>query len=251
MEVLKDAGRIRRMFAAISPRYDFLNHFLSANIDRTWRRRLTRELELPAGANVLDVCTGTADLALELARTPGVEAGGLVVGSDFTPEMLAVARRKLAAGPGLPIRLCLADTLRLPFADASFDAVTVAFGLRNLCDLAAGLAEMRRVLRPGGSVAVLDFSTPRRAWFRAAYGVYFHRILPRLGAWISGSRRGGEAYSYLPASVSGFPSPEALAELFAAAGFTAVRWRPLSLGIATLHLARRPAAVLEPARASR
>jgi demethylmenaquinone methyltransferase/2-methoxy-6-polyprenyl-1,4-benzoquinol methylase len=248
MAVDKDAGSIRRMFADISPRYDFLNHFLSLNLDRSWRRRVARELALEKGARVLDVCTGTADLALELARGISPALGGRVVGSDFTPEMLRLGAVKRArrAGGSEPcgVELCQADALRLPFADGTFDAVTVAFGIRNVSDLDAGLREMRRVLRPGGKAAVLEFSTPRSRWLRGAFLWYFHRVLPRLGGWVSGSQAGRRAYSYLPRSVSEFLSPEELSRRLEGAGFTRARCVPLACGVAAIHVAERPARIL-------
>jgi demethylmenaquinone methyltransferase/2-methoxy-6-polyprenyl-1,4-benzoquinol methylase len=171
------------------------------------------------------------------------------VGADFCPEMVRLGegkRRRAESGRGAGgrVRLGVADALRLPFAEASFDAVTVAFGIRNVCDLQAGLVEMLRVLKPGGLAVVLEFTTPARAWFRALFGLYFHRLLPRIGRLLapsSGPGR-GSAYRYLPDSVAVFPGAEGLAEEMTRAGFSAVRYRRLSLGIAALHAGRRPPA---------
>jgi demethylmenaquinone methyltransferase/2-methoxy-6-polyprenyl-1,4-benzoquinol methylase len=236
----KDARRIRRMFAEISPRYDFLNHFLSLNTDRSWRRKAARELALSPGSTVLDVCTGTGDLALELTSALRGSQESLVVGTDFTPEMVRIGERKRARRGVRNLCLLLADTLMLPFADRTFDAVTVAFGIRNLRDLRHGLREMLRVLRPEGQVAVLEFSMPQRAWLRQAIAPYFHRILPRLGGWISGTPSGREAYTYLPRSIGEFPSPEQFSRILLECGFCDVRRVSLTLGIALLHIARRP-----------
>jgi demethylmenaquinone methyltransferase / 2-methoxy-6-polyprenyl-1,4-benzoquinol methylase len=239
--------KIRRMFADISPRYDLLNHVLSLNRDRAWRRRTVRELGLAPGSRVLDVCTGTGDLAIELARCPAVRAGGAVVGADFTPEMLRIGERKLRRLRLDHVTLVAADTLHLPFADGTFDAVTVAFGIRNVCDLSGALREMLRVLRPGGQAAILEFAPPRGDWLRRAFEVYFRRVLPRIGALVSGSRAGREAYEYLPRSVGTFPPPEELSRLLEECGFVAVRCVRLTLGVAVLHVARRPSATKEGA----
>jgi demethylmenaquinone methyltransferase/2-methoxy-6-polyprenyl-1,4-benzoquinol methylase len=233
-QVSKERARIKAMFAGISRRYDFLNHLLSLNVDRRWRRRAARELGLRPGYRVLDVCTGTADLALELCRHLSRQAGGEVLGADFCEAMVRLGERKRQDRGEDRLRLLVADTLRLPFADGTFDAVTVAFGIRNVCDLAAGIAEMHRVLRPGGRCAILEFTTPRWAPLRRLYNVYFHRVLPRLGRWISGSPAAAEAYAYLPASVDGFLSPESLAGELEAAGFERVRSSLLTGGIAVL-----------------
>jgi demethylmenaquinone methyltransferase / 2-methoxy-6-polyprenyl-1,4-benzoquinol methylase len=223
---------VRAMFAEIAPTYDRLNHLLSLNIDRRWRRFTVKQLAdvlARPGAVALDLCCGTADLTLELARR------ARVVGCDFCHPMLVIGAGKIerqgrrAAGAAL----VEGDALRLPFADASFDAVTVAFGLRNLESVGAGLAEMRRVLKPGGRAAVLECSRPVVPLLREAYEFYFHRVLPRVGALVSGSRA---AYSYLPASVRHFPDQRRLAELMRAAGFLRVRYHNLSAGVAALHL---------------
>jgi demethylmenaquinone methyltransferase/2-methoxy-6-polyprenyl-1,4-benzoquinol methylase len=242
MTVRRDSQAVREMFADISPRYDFLNHVLSLNIDRRWRRITVRELALEPGHKVIDVCTGTADLALEIARHVRQEAGGSVVGSDFCAEMVAIGERKRQKRGVEHLSLIVADTLALPFPDASFDAATVAFGIRNVVDLDAGLAEMARVVRPGGRVAVLEFTASQHRAVRALYRLYFHRILPRVGAWLSGSRAGARAYSYLPASVDSFPGPDELSRRLEHAGLEDVRVRSLSFGIAALHVGTRAAA---------
>ena len=236
----KDAAQIRSMFAAISPRYDLLNHVLSLNIDRSWRRRTVQALQLDPSSKVLDVCTGTADLAFELAKAVDPLQGGRVIGGDFTEEMIRIAARKRGertlGSPGL----CVADTMRLPFADGSFDAVTVAFGIRNVASLEVGLKEMLRVLRPGGQAAILEFTTPKLKVVRTMYHAYFHRVLPRVGAWLSRSSAGRGAYQYLPNSVSEFPQPEELSAHLRACGFVDARFESLTCGIACLHLATRP-----------
>jgi demethylmenaquinone methyltransferase/2-methoxy-6-polyprenyl-1,4-benzoquinol methylase len=240
MPISKEAGRIRRMFADISPRYDLLNHVLSLNADVAWRRAAVRALDLRAGAAVLDVCTGTGDLALEAWRVLEEKGGGLVVGTDFTLEMLRIGEGKRLRRRAA-IRLVAADTLELPFAGESFDAVTVAFGIRNVADLEGGLAEMLRVLRPGGRAAILEFSARPGGVLERAYGFYFRRVLPLLGGWISGSRAGRDAYAYLPASVLEFPAPGELSRILERVGFTGARFRSLTFGVAVLHIAIRPA----------
>jgi demethylmenaquinone methyltransferase/2-methoxy-6-polyprenyl-1,4-benzoquinol methylase len=222
---------VRGVFTAIAPRYDFLNRLLSLTVDRRWRRRAVRRLEWlrrPHGV-YLDLCAGTLDLAATLARSAGFR--GAVVGADFAVPMLARGRRK--APRLVPVG---ADALALPFADASFDGAMVAFGVRNLADLDAGLAEAARVLRPGARFVVLEFATPRFAPLRAAYLFYFRRVLPAIGRAVSKHR---DAYSYLPESVLAFPEPEALAARLTAVGFHDVGIERLTGGIcAVLHGSR-------------
>ena len=224
------AAWVRGMFARVARRYDLANHLLSFNIDRLWRARTVRRvrpmLERP-GARVLDICCGTGDLTLALAR----ECRTPVLGSDFCHPMLVAARGKGAAG------LFEADALRLPLRDASLDLVTVAFGFRNLANYRVGLAEMRRVLRPAGMAAILEFSEPPNAGFAALYHFYSRRILPLIGGALSGSR---EAYTYLPESVRKFPSAEELAKEMRRAGFREVRYERFSGGIVALHLGVTP-----------
>jgi demethylmenaquinone methyltransferase/2-methoxy-6-polyprenyl-1,4-benzoquinol methylase len=211
-----------------------LNRLLSAGVDRRWRRRTVRLVPPRPGDAVLDVCTGTADLALAYWR----EGRDLsIAGADFCRPMLAIGQAKLQRA-GARATLVEADALRLPFADESFDIVCVAFGLRNLSDTAGGLREMARVCRRGGKVAVLEFSLPRFAPLRAVYLWYFRRVLPRIGQAVARNRQ--NAYNYLPESVGQFPPPEALGDLMRQAGLGDVRHHPFSLGIATLTVATKP-----------
>jgi demethylmenaquinone methyltransferase/2-methoxy-6-polyprenyl-1,4-benzoquinol methylase len=223
------------MFAGIAERYDFLNHFLSANTDVRWRRLVARKLRPGlegAGKRVLDVACGTGDLSLAIA----FETGAQVVGTDFCRPMLEIAARKVATGAGL-IPFVEGDALRLPFASDSFDAVSIAFGLRNLSSVEGGLKELRRVLKPTGRAAILEFSKPVVPGFRALFQFYFTRVLPRIGGLVSGSRG---AYEYLPDSVSRFPDQKRLAEMMREVGFTEVEYQNLTGGIAALHLGTRP-----------
>ena len=223
------------MFSGIAGRYDLLNHLLSGNIDKSWRRKTVRALEssLVEGSRVLDVACGTGDLSLVLD-----DAGAArVVGLDFCRPMLEIARRKAVEG-SRAIPFVEGDALRLPFADETFDAVTIAFGLRNLAGVADGLRELRRVLKDGGRLAVLEFSSPVLPGFRALFRFYFTRVLPRIGGLVSGSRG---AYEYLPDSVSRFPDQRRLAELMRAEGFEKVEYRNLTGGIAALHTGTRAA----------
>src|SRR5215203_2355642 len=221
------------MFAGIAGRYDLLNHLLSGNIDKRWRRLVANGLQpsLVEGARVLDVACGTGDLSLVLAGA----GAGRVVGLDFCRPMLEVARRKAETG-SRAIPFVEGDALCLPFADETFDAVTIAFGLRNLAGVADGLRELRRVLKPGGRLAVLEFSSPVVPGFRALFRFYFTRVLPRVGGWVSGSRG---AYEYLTDSVSRFPDQKRLAELMREEGFEGVGYKNLTGGIAALHTGSR------------
>ncbi len=228
-----DGQRVRRMFAEIAHRYDFLNHFLSASIDRRWRRiaaEKVRELLRPSPSPIcVDLCSGTGDLALELHRRLGVR----VVASDFCHPMLTRSNSKiLTSGFSQVIRTVEADALTLPFSSQFFDAATNAFGLRNLEDPRRGLAEMLRVLKPGGAAVILEFSKPVAPVVRQVFGFYFRNILPRLGSLISGQ---GFAYQYLPDSVRKFPAQQELVRLMSAVGFVEVGYRNLSGGIAALH----------------
>jgi demethylmenaquinone methyltransferase/2-methoxy-6-polyprenyl-1,4-benzoquinol methylase len=221
--------QVQRIFSEIAPRYDLLNHVLSLNVDRTWRRKAIDRLRwerVPEGL-YLDACAGTFDLALELSERSGFD--GTVLASDFAEPMLVTGIPKLA---GAPVRAVCGDTLRLPFPDDTFHGATVGFGVRNLSDLRRGLEEFLRVLRPGARLVVLEFTTPPNRLIRAGYLFYFHRVLPAVGRVISGHPW---AYTYLPESVRAFPGPRDLEELFRAAGFDAVGHQLLTLGIAALH----------------
>ncbi len=229
--------RIRRMFGAIAPTYDRLNHLLSLNVDHYWRWRTTRLVPPEGDAPILDLCTGTGDLALAYDRA----ASGRVeiVGADFCHEMLLPAREKTRRRRADDhIRYVEADAQHLPFPGDTFQITTVAFGLRNVTDTDRGLAEMVRVTRPGGRVAILEFSQPRSRLFGPLYRFYFRRVLPLIGQLISRSK--DNAYRYLPASVQEFPDGEALAERLRRHGLRDVRWHPLTFGIATLYVGVKP-----------
>ncbi len=229
-EELKHARAVREMFSGIARRYDFLNHFLSVNTDRRWRRLVRRKLAgvlVRPDALVLDVACGTGDLANELQQGSAAK----VVGTDFCRPMLAIAAGKNAKNH-TSIPYVEGDALALPFAAEKFDAVTIAFGLRNLANFADGLAELRRVLKPGGQLAVLEFSTPVVPGFRQAFGFYFSRVLPRIGGAVSGSRG---AYEYLPDSVSKFPDQKRLVKMMEETGFANVEYQNLTGGIAAIH----------------
>ena len=234
----KSSDRIRQMFAQIARRYDLLNHLLSLGIDRRWRRRTVR-LTPPGNEAqwILDVCTGTADLALAYWRASGQAVR--IVGADFCRPMLAIGRDKCRrSGADGRLDLVEADALRLPFGDNRFDIVCVAFGLRNVSDTDAGLREMVRVCRPGGQVAVLEFSTPTRWPLGALYGWYFRRVLPKVGQALARNRQ--EAYNYLPASVGQFPQGEAMLARMRAAGLAQPQFRPFTLGVCTLYIGCKP-----------
>jgi demethylmenaquinone methyltransferase/2-methoxy-6-polyprenyl-1,4-benzoquinol methylase len=224
--------RIAGMFDAIAPRYDLLNHLLSAGIDRRWRTRAIQSLQLTGRETLVDVCTGTADVALQAAGR-----AARVIGVDFAGAMLAHGLIKIRqAGERRRIALVRGDAMRLPVASASADAVTVAFGIRNVQDPAIGCAEFARVLRPGGRLAILEFGMPRVPGVSMLYRWYFSRVLPFIGRRISGH---AAAYSYLPASVGTFPPPNQFMTLLRQAGFSGVRAVPLTLGVVYLYTARR------------
>ena len=229
----KSGDRVRRMFGEIAPRYDFLNHLLSLNVDRYWRWRTVRRVPPRGTAPILDICTGTGDLALAYHRAARGQTP--VVGADFCPEMLSIARDKQKrAGITTGLTFVEADAQSLPFESETFQIVSVAFGLRNVQDTDQGLREMTRVLKPGGRLAVLEFSVPRWQPFKGLYQWYFKHILPRIGQWFAGSRE--KAYSYLPASVGEFPSYEALTARMLAAGLDRAEYHSLTGGIATLYV---------------
>lgn len=228
----KSPDRIAGMFDAIAPRYDLLNHLLSAGIDRRWRRAAIRSLKLTGRETLMDVCAGTADVCL--AARPHAAR---VVGVDFSGAMLAHGLQKVReAGEAGRIALVRGDAMRLPATDRSVDAVTVAFGIRNVERPEIACGEMARVLRPGGRLAILEFGVPRVPGIRPLYLWYFTHVLPRIGRMISGH---GAAYSYLPASVGTFASPAEFAQTLARAGFVDVRAHPLSMGIVYLYTAVR------------
>ena len=231
--------RVRRMFGNIAPSYDFLNHLLSLNTDHYWRWRTTRLVPPTGTAPILDLCTGTGDLALAydraaLGRVP-------IIGADFCHEMIVRAGKKTAARQAVGrIRYIEADAQQLPFPSDHFQISTVAFGLRNVTDTDRGVAEMVRVTRPGGRVAILEFSQPRGWLFGRLYRFYFRHVLPLIGQVISRSK--DNAYRYLPQSVIEFPHGEALAERLRKRGLTEVHWYPLTFGIATLYVGTKPPA---------
>ncbi|MGH9944756.1 MAG: bifunctional demethylmenaquinone methyltransferase/2-methoxy-6-polyprenyl-1,4-benzoquinol methylase UbiE [Pyrinomonadaceae bacterium] len=228
------ARRVQQMFARISGRYDLLNHVLSGNIDRRWRRVVARRLG-PAlrreGALALDVACGTGDLSLALSAAGTARITGL----DFCRPMLELASLKAARGEAA-IPFIEGDALNLPFADAAFDVVTIAFGLRNLATVEGGLHELFRVIKPGGTLGVLEFSHPVVPGFNALFQFYFARVLPKIGGAISGSRG---AYEYLAKSVAPFPNQKRLAELLRQTGFASVEYQNLTGGIAAFHVGRK------------
>lgn len=224
------AKAVREMFSGIARRYDFLNHFLSINTDRRWRRLVRNKLEdvlQNENALVLDVACGTGDLSLELKEN----AKARVIGTDFCRPMLAIAKDK-SEKAGAPVPFLEADGMNLAFAGESFDAVTIAFGLRNFSNWEDGLKEMHRVLKKSGRLAILEFSTPVVPGFRQLFGLYFTQVLPRLGGLVSGSRG---AYEYLPDSVARFPDQKGLAAMMRATGFDNVEYKNLTGGIAAIH----------------
>ncbi len=231
--VERDGRKIRAMFGAIAPTYDFLNHLLSLSIDRHWRKVTRKQLESRLGScpQVLDLCTGTGDLALEMAKL------GPVTACDFSHPMLVRGMRKVRRGtPANPILFVQGDALRLPFPSHAFQVATIAFGLRNLEDYGRGLEEVARVLQAGGYLAVLEFAVPDSKVFGAFYRVYFERLLPLVGGLISGRI---DSYRYLPESVKGFPRGLDLERLFLDAGFSTPDSLRLSAGIAEVYIARK------------
>ena len=232
---LSDKGeKIQQMFGAIAPRYDFLNRLLSFGIDRRWRTKAVRLLKYREGSRILDVATGTGDVALEIAlRTP---ASVKITGADFCKEMVDLGVEKVAVSPYTDrIELKVAPCEDLPFANNTFDSITIAFGIRNVVDRKLGLAEMWRVLRPGGRMIILEFSTPRSLLFRQLYYFYFRRLLPVVGGLFSRYN----AYKYLPDSVLEFPSQEEFSRMIAEAGFRNIHLHELTFGIATIYVGEK------------
>lgn len=219
--------RVREMFSRIADRYDMLNSLLSLGIDGFWRREAAGVAVHDEASVVLDAATGTGALALAMKR---LRPEMRVVGVDFAAPMLELARRKAVAS-GLELELVQGDVLELPFEDDTFDVVTIAYGLRNLSDLEAGIREFRRVLRPGGRLVILEFPPPPEGFLGSLFRFYFLNVLPLLGGWISGSRA---AYDYLPSSVLAFPPPPQLARLMLEAGFAGVRYRLQSYGVSAI-----------------
>lgn len=236
MQVDKTGSRVQEMFAQIAPRYDLMNHVLSLGIDILWRKRTVRELRLNSDLPILDCCTGTGDLALMLAER--VAGRVQVVGTDFCAPMLQLANKKHEAnGRDYPVRFLEADTQSLPFNDGAFQAVTVAFGLRNVQDTDIGLRELARVCATGGQVAVLEFSQPTLPGLKHVYQAYFKHVLPRIGQRLAKNQQ--SAYEYLPNSVLEFPYGQALADRMCAAGLRDIRVIPLTFGVATLYVGER------------
>ena len=228
----KSGAAIRDMFAGVAPRYDLLNHLLSANLDMVWRRKAAAALDLPPGAEVLDLCCGTGDQATALRRR-----GARVAAADFCVPMLAIARRKFAKIAAPRPGALAADALALPFPARRFRGATVSFGLRNVADLGAALGQLAGVLRPGGKLVVLECAIPKWQPLKGLYLFYFLRLLPWLGRLISPQ---GSAYTYLPTSVLSFPQRQEFLDLMAAAGFTSLAWEDLSGGTVCIYQGRIP-----------
>jgi demethylmenaquinone methyltransferase/2-methoxy-6-polyprenyl-1,4-benzoquinol methylase len=225
---------VKRIFSEIAPRYDLLNHVLSLNIDRRWRRQAIARLgvERDQSGRYLDFCAGTMDVALQISMLPGFR--GLVIGADFAEPMLRAGTDKLKGGRISPVT---ADAIQLPVASGQLAGAIVAFGIRNVADLEGSLKEAFRVLAPGARLVILEFSTPRMRPLRMLYQTYFHYVLPVIGRLVSGHRT---AYHYLSRSVANFPVEEELAKKMEDAGFRKVTWSNLSFGVAAIHVGERP-----------
>tara|TARA_R100000789_G_scaffold25741_5_gene28764 strand:+ start:14062 stop:14835 length:774 start_codon:yes stop_codon:yes gene_type:complete len=235
----KSNSRVKKMFGEIAPKYDSMNHLLSGGTDYYWRWYTIRKASPQGNAPILDVCTGTGDLAIAYWKAAKKKVP--VVGSDFTEEMLELAREKTAKFDGEPIEFVQADTQELPFEDDRFQIVSVAFGLRNVSDTMRGLREMTRVCRPGGRVVILEFSLPGNAILRSLYGWYFRNVLPKIGQLLAPNSQ--SAYKYLPETVGEFPYGEKLAEKLREAGLEKVTHTPLTFGVATLYIGHKPAEI--------
>jgi demethylmenaquinone methyltransferase/2-methoxy-6-polyprenyl-1,4-benzoquinol methylase len=241
MSLDKSGQRVRRMFAEIAPRYDRMNHLLSLNVDHYWRRFAVRRVPPRGTSPILDMCTGTGDLAIAYYRAAGGKVP--IVAADFCREMLAIGeQKKLRMGAGENLTFVEADAQALPFPADQFQIVSVAFGLRNVQDTDQGLSEMVRVCQPGGRVAVLEFSLPRWQPLRGIYGFYFQHVLPRIGQMFA--RNNSDAYNYLPESVGQFPDGQALASRMTVAGLCNVEFHSLTFGVATLYVGNKPLAKL-------
>ncbi len=234
------AHRIKNLFSAIARHYDFLNSLLSLKRDKVWRQETVKVSEVEPASKVLDVCTGTGELAL--AYTDKLGTDGFVIGSDFCFEMLVIGDRKLQQPVGAvsnrTTNFLAADTLTLPFLDNTFDVVSVGFGIRNVSDLEMGIREMTRVAAPGGRIAILEFTQPVNPLFRSLYYFYFTKVLPFLGNLIS--RNKDDAYGYLPRSVMKFPDCDALKTVMEACGLTDVRYYRKTFGIVAIHVGKKP-----------
>ena len=233
----KSNDKVRDMFSQIAPKYDRMNHLLSMNVDRYWRWKTVRKVKASGSAPILDVCTGTGDLAFAYRKK--AKEASKVVGSDFCNEMLDIARekQKKASIDEDKLTFVEADSQELPFEDNHFQIVSVAFGLRNVQDTMRGLQEMVRVCKPDGQIAILEFSTPRMQPIKGAYQWYFKNVLPRIGQALA--RNDSDAYNYLPDTVGEFPAYEDLTELMSQAGMKDAKFFPLNFGIATLYVGRK------------
>lgn len=232
MSVDKSGQRVQKMFGEIAPNYDRMNHLLSMNVDRLWRRKTVRVLKPNRQDPILDCCTGTGDLAFAFERATASMVP--ITATDFCEEMLAVGRNKIPRQKSTQVTFVQADTQDLPFADNHYQIVSAAFGLRNVADTDQGIREMIRVCKPGGQVAVLEFSTPRYQPIRGMYQWYFKNILPRIGQALA--RNTSSAYDYLPDSVGEFPAYEQLTQRMLSCGLSSARFIPLTFGIATLYI---------------
>jgi demethylmenaquinone methyltransferase/2-methoxy-6-polyprenyl-1,4-benzoquinol methylase len=225
---------VRSMFDSIAWRYDFLNHFLSVSIDCSWRKKVVKSIAQQKPNQVLDIATGTADLAIQLTKYSNTK----IIGIDISENMLAIGEQKIQKkNLNAQITLLQADSEKLPFDDASFDCVMVAFGVRNFENLETGLSEMKRVLKPGGQVAILEFSHPDKTPFKQFYHSYTHQILPRIGSFFT---KNEEAYSYFPQSIETFPDKKAFMKLLSESGFSNFKQKRFTFGIATYYSATKP-----------